>query len=54
MKAINELSLFAEAAKLGSFSKVAIQMDMTPAAVSASIKRLEGQVGFPLFVRLGI
>lgn len=51
MKAINELSLFAETAKLGSFSKVAIQMDMTPAAVSASIKRLEGQVGFPLFVR---
>lgn len=26
-------------------------MDMTPAAISASIKRLEGQIGFPLFVR---
>lgn len=51
MKALNELTLFAEAAKHGSFSRVANNMDMTPAAVSASIKRLEEQVGFPLFVR---
>ncbi|WNJ97659.1 LysR substrate-binding domain-containing protein [Vibrio ruber] len=51
MKALNELTLFAETAKQGSFSKVANQMDMTPAAVSASIKRLEEQIGFPLFVR---
>ncbi|MGR5095708.1 LysR substrate-binding domain-containing protein [Vibrio maritimus] len=51
MKALNELTLFVETAKLGNFSKVANQLNMTPAAVSASIKRLEEQVGFPLFVR---
>lgn len=51
MKALNALTLFVETAKLGNFSKVAHQLNMTPAAVSASIKRLEEQVGFPLFVR---
>ncbi|OQK20392.1 LysR family transcriptional regulator [Vibrio parahaemolyticus] len=51
MKALNDLNIFVETARQGSFSKAANSMDMTPAAISASIKRLEGQIGFPLFVR---
>ena len=50
MKALNDLNIFVETARQGSFS-AANSMDMTPAAISASIKRLEGQIGFPLFVR---
>jgi DNA-binding transcriptional LysR family regulator len=51
MKALNDLNTFVETARQGSFSKAANSMDMTPAAISASIKRLEGPIGFPLFVR---
>ncbi|SUB66847.1 LysR family transcriptional regulator [Photobacterium damselae] len=51
MKALNDLQVFIEASRMGSFSKVANSMGITPAAVSAAIKRLEEQVGFPLFIR---
>ena len=51
MKALNDLNIFVETARQGSFSKAANSMDMTPAAISASAKRLEEQLGFPLFVR---
>ncbi|PJE79189.1 HTH-type transcriptional regulator DmlR [invertebrate metagenome] len=51
MKALNDLNIFVDTAKQGSFSKSANLLDITPAAVSAAIKRLETQIGFPLFVR---
>ncbi|MGD8110980.1 LysR family transcriptional regulator [Vibrio sp. NTOU-M3] len=51
MKALNDLNIFVETSRQGSFSKAANSLDVTPAAVSATIKRLEQQVGFPLFVR---
>ncbi|MGD8172187.1 LysR substrate-binding domain-containing protein [Vibrio sp. TRT 21S02] len=51
MKALNDLNIFVETSRQGSFSKAANRLDVTPAAVSATIKRLEQQVGFPLFVR---
>ncbi|EHY1013436.1 TPA: LysR family transcriptional regulator [Vibrio vulnificus] len=51
MKALNDLNIFVETARQGSFSQAANSLDLTPAAVSAAIKRLEEQVGFPLFVR---
>lgn len=51
MKALNDLNIFVETARQGSFSSAAHSMDMTPAAISASVKRLEEQIGFPLFVR---
>ncbi|WP_428775124.1 LysR family transcriptional regulator [Vibrio sp.] len=51
MKALNDLKIFVETARQGSFSRVAHSMNLTPAAVSASIKRMEQQLGFALFVR---
>lgn len=51
MKALNDLNIFVETARQGSFSKAANSLDLTPAAVSAAIKRLEEQIHFPLFVR---
>ncbi|MDF2153006.1 LysR family transcriptional regulator [Vibrio sp. CAU 1672] len=51
MKALNDLNIFVETARQGSFSKAAQRMNLTPAAISAAIKRLEDQIGFPLFVR---
>ncbi|NAW57681.1 MULTISPECIES: LysR family transcriptional regulator [unclassified Vibrio] len=51
MKALNDLNIFVETSRQGSFSKAANSMDLTPAAISASVKRLEEQIGFPLFVR---
>ncbi|MGC9553277.1 LysR family transcriptional regulator, partial [Vibrio metoecus] len=51
MKALNDLNLFVETARQGSFSKAANSLSLTTAAVSAAIRRLEEQVQFPLFVR---
>ncbi|TAA41890.1 LysR family transcriptional regulator [Corallincola luteus] len=51
MKALNDLRIFVEAAKLGSFSQVARNMELTAAAVSASVKRLEQELGVSLFAR---
>ncbi len=51
MKALNDLNILSKPRAKAAFSKAANSMDMTPAAISASIKRLEGQIGFPLFVR---
>ncbi|AQP34799.1 LysR family transcriptional regulator [Vibrio anguillarum] len=51
MKALNDLNLFVETARQGSFSKAANSVSLTTAAVSAAIRRLEEQVQFPLFVR---
>ena len=51
MKALNDLTIFVEASRQGSFSLAAKYLNLTPAAVSAAIKRLEQQIGFPLLVR---
>lgn len=51
MKALNDLNIFVETARQNSFSQAAHSLDLTPAAVSAAIKRLESQLGFALFVR---
>ncbi|EKO3998671.1 LysR family transcriptional regulator [Vibrio fluvialis] len=51
MKALNDLNIFVETARQGSFSQAAHSLDVTPAAISAAIKRLEAQLGFALFVR---
>ncbi|MBC3765588.1 LysR family transcriptional regulator [Neptunicella marina] len=51
MRALQDLKIFIEAAKCGNLSKVADLMELTPAATSAAIKRLEAQVGVPLMVR---
>lgn len=51
MKALNDLNIFVETARQGSFSQAAHHLTLTPAAISAAIKRLEVQLGFALFVR---
>jgi DNA-binding transcriptional LysR family regulator len=51
MKALSELHLFVRVAHAGSLSEAARALDMTPAAASAAIKRLEAELGVPLFVR---
>lgn len=51
MKALSDLHLFVRVAQASSLSEAARAMDMTPAAASAAIKRLEAELGVPLFVR---
>lgn len=51
MKALSDLQVFVRAAQAASLSAAARAMDMTPAAASAVIKRLEVELGVPLFVR---
>lgn len=48
---LHDLHLFVQIARLGSISAAARQADQTPAAASAAIKRLEQQLGCPLFIR---
>jgi LysR family transcriptional regulator, glycine cleavage system transcriptional activator len=42
---------FEAAARLGSFAKAAQELDTTSASVSYHVRRLEQQIGVPLFVR---
>ena len=42
---------FEAAARLGSFAKAAQELDTTAASVSYHVRRLEQQIGVPLFVR---
>ena len=42
MKQLREFELFLRAAESGSLSAAARQLDLTPAAASAAIKRIEG------------
>ena len=51
MKALQDLQLFVRAARAASFSEAARALDLSPAAVSAAIKRLEAELGTPLFLR---
>lgn len=51
MKALQDFRIFIKTARLGSLSETARQMDLTPAATSAAVKRLEAEVGTALFIR---
>lgn len=51
MKALQDLSLFAATAEAGSLSAAARRFDLTPAAASAALKRLEAELGALLFAR---
>ncbi|WP_454742572.1 LysR substrate-binding domain-containing protein [Cupriavidus necator] len=51
MKALQDLDIFVRTADSGSLSAAARALDLTPAAASAALKRLEAELGVPLFVR---
>ena len=48
-----QLQVFAEVARLGSMSRAAASLHLTPPAVSMQSKEVESQVGLPLFDRQG-
>jgi len=51
MKALQDLDIFVRTADGGSLSAAARALDLTPAAASAALKRLEHELGAQLFVR---
>lgn len=51
MKALQELDIFVRTVDNGSLSATARALDLTPAATSAALKRLEAELGVQLFVR---
>lgn len=51
MKGLHDLDLFVRTAHAGSLSAAARQLNLTPAAASAAIKRLEAELGVVLFLR---
>ena len=51
MTRITDLELLVRIADLGNLTAAAKALDWSPAAASAALKRMEEQLGFPLFVR---
>jgi len=51
MKALNDLDLFVRTADNGNLSATARALNLTPAAASAALKRLEAELGVQLFLR---
>jgi DNA-binding transcriptional LysR family regulator len=51
MKALQDLEIFVRTVETGSLSATARSLDLTPAAASAALKRLEEELQAPLFVR---
>jgi DNA-binding transcriptional LysR family regulator len=51
MIALRDLELFVKTAEAGSLSAAARLLDLTPAAASASLKRLETELGARFFIR---
>lgn len=51
MKALQDLEIFVRTTETGSLSATARSLDLTPAAASAALKRLEAELNAPLFVR---
>ena len=51
MKALQDLDIFVRTVDTGSLSATARALDLTPAATSAALKRLEAELGVLLFVR---
>lgn len=50
---LRQLKVFETTARLGSFSRAAVDLHLTQPAISAQIRELEGHAGMPLFERLG-
>jgi len=50
---VNSLRVFEAAARLGNFAQAAVELHVTPAAVSQQIKKLEIWCGTQLFQRVG-
>lgn len=50
---LQQLKLFESVSRLGSYTKAAEELFITQPAVSIQIKRLETQVGLPLFEKVG-
>ncbi len=48
-----QLRVFAEVARLGSMSRAAETLHLTPQAISMQIREIETQVGLPMFDRVG-
>lgn len=51
MKSMRDMAVFVAAAESGSLSAASRQLDLSPAVASIAIKRLEDEIGAPLFVR---
>src|SRR3990167_3371804 len=51
MKALQDLEIFVRTVDSGSLSSTARSLDITPAAASAALKRLEAELHAPLLVR---
>ena len=51
MKALGDLDIFVRTSDNGSLSATARALDLTPAAASAALKRLEAELGVQLFLR---
>lgn len=51
MKSLHDIEIFVRTAEHGSLSAAARALDITPAAASAALKRLEARLQVPLFVR---
>lgn len=49
---LNGLQAFEAVARLGSFADAAVELNLTPSAVSYQVRTLEDRLGMPLFVRL--
>ncbi|TAN03251.1 MAG: LysR family transcriptional regulator [Rhodanobacteraceae bacterium] len=51
LPSLNRLRAFEAAARLGSFAAAAVELNVTPAAVSQKVRLLEDRLGLPLFKR---
>lgn len=51
MKRLRDLEVFLQAAETGSLSGAARRLNLTPAAASMALKRLEAELGSALFIR---
>ncbi|MCY1165319.1 HTH-type transcriptional regulator DmlR [compost metagenome] len=51
MKALQDLEIFVRTVDTGSLSATARSLNLTPAAASAALKRLEAELNAPLFAR---
>jgi DNA-binding transcriptional LysR family regulator len=50
---LQQLQYFVATARLGSFSAAAEELHLTQPGVSEQVRRLEGELGMPLFTRVG-
>ena len=51
MPSLSDLKIFVQTAQYGSISAAARELEVSPAAASAAIKRMEEDLGCPLFIR---